>query len=468
MASAAAAAESALNASHSREAELEAELNASRAAEARSERAKDALDWKLRKTTAIMDAFESLLPGADNASATPNASNVSEPMTNASDTSFLNSTAPSSDAACKSSCDMSGTWVDGTGAEIGLVTDAANPCAGAHDGGAWTYTVTESASGTTITLSDGTVGTIGGSAPARTITWSNGITYTEQSDDRNGHGRGEPLRRRRRERRLDVHSEGEPGRQEGHAQRWHRRHRRGQRASSHHHLEQRHHLHRGDECGGFDRVARVVRRGYSVERFVSTSTAGTAPAVGERALGSGEGRSGRGAQRAGGRAGARRYSRVGARGEGRRYRGLGGGCPKRHVHLRSDRRQRVDGSRGRGSVDGRVDGSRGRGSVAGSRERNGVSGGSDRTGVNGSRERNGVNGSRECAARRLREPVERIRSRGSPGEGRRNPRARGQRRVAPANGGLRGPCRAARAARGRADPRVPGGSALAERRSRRG
>merc|ERR1719271_1367351 len=182
MASAAAAAESALNASHSREAELEAELNASRAAEARSERAKDALDWKLRKTTAIMDAFESLLPGADNASATPNASNVSEPMTNASDTSFLNSTAPSSDAACKSSCDMSGTWVDGTGAETGLVTDAANPCAGAHDGGAWTYTVTESASGTTITLSDGTVGTVGGSAPARTITWSNGITYTEQSD----------------------------------------------------------------------------------------------------------------------------------------------------------------------------------------------------------------------------------------------------------------------------------------------
>merc|ERR1719174_2049667 len=182
MASAAAAAESALNASQSREAELEAELNASRAAEARSERAKDALDWKLRKTTAIMDAFESLLPGADNASATPNASNVSEPMTNASDTSFLNSTAPSSDAACKSSCDMSGTWVDGTGAEIGLVTDAANPCAGAHAGGAWTYTVTESASGTTITLSDGTVGTIGGSAPARTITWSNGITYTEQSD----------------------------------------------------------------------------------------------------------------------------------------------------------------------------------------------------------------------------------------------------------------------------------------------
>jgi len=181
-AAAVARAKSALNASQSREAELEAELNASRAAEARSERAKDALDWKLRKTTAIMDAFESLLPGADNASATPNASNVSEPMTNASDTSFLNSTAPSSDAACKSSCDMSGTWVDGTGAEIGLVTDAANPCAGAHDGGAWTYTVTESASGTTITLSDGTVGTVGGSAPARTITWSNGITYTEQSE----------------------------------------------------------------------------------------------------------------------------------------------------------------------------------------------------------------------------------------------------------------------------------------------
>merc|ERR1719271_2187690 len=180
MASAAAAAESALNASQSREAELEAELNASRAAEARSERAKDALDWKLRKTTAIMDAFESLLPGADNASATPNASNVSEPMTNASDTSFLNSTAPSSDAACKSSCDMSGTWVDGTGAETGLVTDAANPCAGAEESGAWTYTVTVSSEGKKITLSDGTVGTVGASGAARTITWSNGITYTEQ------------------------------------------------------------------------------------------------------------------------------------------------------------------------------------------------------------------------------------------------------------------------------------------------
>ena len=30
-----------------------------------------------------------------------------------------------------------------------------------------------------VTLSDGTFGPIAGAAPARSITWSNGITYTE-------------------------------------------------------------------------------------------------------------------------------------------------------------------------------------------------------------------------------------------------------------------------------------------------
>jgi len=95
---------------------------------------------------------------------------------------YREETTESGPEQCKNRCDMSGTWVDGSGTAVGLVTDAANRCAGAHDGGAWTYTVTESASGTTITLSDGTVGTVGGSAPERVITFSNGITYTEQSD----------------------------------------------------------------------------------------------------------------------------------------------------------------------------------------------------------------------------------------------------------------------------------------------
>jgi hypothetical protein len=63
-----------------------------------------------------------------------------------------------------------------------MATDAANPCAGAEESGAWTYTVKVSPEGKKVTLSDGTVGTVGGSAPARTITWSNGITYTEETN----------------------------------------------------------------------------------------------------------------------------------------------------------------------------------------------------------------------------------------------------------------------------------------------
>jgi hypothetical protein len=87
---------------------------------------------------------------------------------------------PALPASCKHTCDVSGAWVDGTGTQVGLVTDAVNLCSGSEEDGAWTYTVKISASGTTITLSDGTVGTVEGSAPARTISWSNGITYTEQ------------------------------------------------------------------------------------------------------------------------------------------------------------------------------------------------------------------------------------------------------------------------------------------------
>jgi hypothetical protein len=83
-------------------------------------------------------------------------------------------------ALCEDTCDMSGTWKDGTGALTELVTDAASHCKGSEKGGAWTYTVTVTASGATVTLSDGTLGTIGGSAPDRSIKWSNGITYTEQ------------------------------------------------------------------------------------------------------------------------------------------------------------------------------------------------------------------------------------------------------------------------------------------------
>merc|ERR1719161_502724 len=87
----------------------------------------------------------------------------------------------SSTEQCKSSCDVGGTWVDNTGLPTTMVTDTTKPCAGAEAGGAWTYTVTVGATGTKITLSDGTVGTVGGSVPARTISWSNGITYTEGS-----------------------------------------------------------------------------------------------------------------------------------------------------------------------------------------------------------------------------------------------------------------------------------------------
>jgi len=85
-----------------------------------------------------------------------------------------------STSTCPSSCDVGGTWVDGTGTQIGMVTAGANPCAGEEAGGAWTYTVTVGPEGKKITLSDGTVGTVGASGAARTITWSNGITYTEQ------------------------------------------------------------------------------------------------------------------------------------------------------------------------------------------------------------------------------------------------------------------------------------------------
>jgi len=76
-------------------------------------------------------------------------------------------------------CDLSGSWTGSNdGATTVLDRNPANHCAGQASTGAWTFTV--DAAGTTVTLSDGTTGTIAGTKPGRTITWSNGITYTEQ------------------------------------------------------------------------------------------------------------------------------------------------------------------------------------------------------------------------------------------------------------------------------------------------
>merc|ERR1719335_98163 len=84
---------------------------------------------------------------------------------------------PAGAAAPKQACDVSGTWTDQSGTVTTMVADAGNPCAGREASGAWTYTATA----TKATLSDGTTGTISGSAPGRTIAWSNGITYTESA-----------------------------------------------------------------------------------------------------------------------------------------------------------------------------------------------------------------------------------------------------------------------------------------------
>jgi hypothetical protein len=85
------------------------------------------------------------------------------------------------DDAPSEPCDLGGTWLDAAGSHRPtiMVTDAGNPCAGAHEGGSWTYTV--SADGKQVTLSDGTTGVVEGSYPKRKITWSNGITYIEDA-----------------------------------------------------------------------------------------------------------------------------------------------------------------------------------------------------------------------------------------------------------------------------------------------
>merc|ERR1719265_2600992 len=99
--------------------------------------------------------------------------------------------APPAAAACpacpvcppvpKHACDVGGTWVDGSGTQVGMAMDGVGACSGSNVGGAWTFTVTVSNTGTVVTLSAGVTGTVAGVAPSpRTIAWSNGITYTEQ------------------------------------------------------------------------------------------------------------------------------------------------------------------------------------------------------------------------------------------------------------------------------------------------
>jgi hypothetical protein len=80
----------------------------------------------------------------------------------------------------RSKCDVGGTWQASNGVSVVMVTDAANPCAGGDSGNHWTYAVAITPASTTVRLSDGTLGTVAGSWPRRTITWSNGFIYTEQ------------------------------------------------------------------------------------------------------------------------------------------------------------------------------------------------------------------------------------------------------------------------------------------------
>jgi hypothetical protein len=75
-------------------------------------------------------------------------------------------------------CDFNGAWQEGS-VLVKLTMDAEDACTGSANDGAWTFTVTNS--GSTLTISDGTVGTVSGAEPnARTISWGNGRTYTEQ------------------------------------------------------------------------------------------------------------------------------------------------------------------------------------------------------------------------------------------------------------------------------------------------
>jgi hypothetical protein len=76
-------------------------------------------------------------------------------------------------------CDISGTFTASRAqTEVTLVGKKNNPCKGKEAGGQWKYSV----SGNTLTIENGrgTTGTIAGTRPDRTITWSNGIVYTEK------------------------------------------------------------------------------------------------------------------------------------------------------------------------------------------------------------------------------------------------------------------------------------------------
>ena len=93
----------------------------------------------------------------------------------------------------KHPCDVGGQWYHNAN-PVSMATDVANVCAGSHVGNppAWTYTVSVMASCahaqtgapvspcTQVTLSDGTLGTVEGVAPARSIAWNNQFTYTER------------------------------------------------------------------------------------------------------------------------------------------------------------------------------------------------------------------------------------------------------------------------------------------------
>jgi len=85
------------------------------------------------------------------------------------------------EAAIEDPCsDISGKWHTKDGTEIELVTDESSACTGKESTGAWTYTVKgEAPAEVKITLSDGTIGTLAGTKPERTIAWSNGFAYTE-------------------------------------------------------------------------------------------------------------------------------------------------------------------------------------------------------------------------------------------------------------------------------------------------
>jgi len=75
--------------------------------------------------------------------------------------------------------DVSGKWTDEGDTVTELVTDSADLCAGKEKSGAWSYTVKGVGDAAVVTLADGTEGKVAGSAPDRTIAWTNGFAYRE-------------------------------------------------------------------------------------------------------------------------------------------------------------------------------------------------------------------------------------------------------------------------------------------------